>query len=55
MMNIKMKKMTIKLNLHLKNDIIESKLEEDVRNRLLSKNISLKVIKAFMFNIDNHQ
>ena len=37
------------------NDIIEYKLEEDFINRLLSKNKSLKVIKAFMFNIDNHE
>ena len=38
-----------------KKDIIESKLQGKVRNRLLSKNISFKVIKAVMFNIDNHE
>ena len=40
MINIKVKKMTITLTLHLKNDIIESKLEEDVINRLVSKKIT---------------
>ena len=46
--------MTITLTLHLKNDIIESKLQEEVRNGLLSKNISFEVIKAGVFNIYNH-
>ena len=36
-------------------DIIESKLQEEVINRLLSKKKSFKVIKAVMFNIDNHE
>ena len=52
--NIKMKKMTITLTLHLKKDTIESKLQEEIRNSLLSKQISFKVIKAVMFNIVNH-
>ena len=55
MMNEKMRKMTIILTLHIKNDIIESKLQDEVRNRLLSKNISFKVIKAVKFNIANHE
>ena len=38
-----------------KNDMIESKLQEEVRNMLLSKKCSLKLIKAVMFNIDNHE
>ena len=35
--NIKMKKMTITLTLHIKIDTIESDLQEEVRNRILSK------------------
>ena len=38
-----------------KKDIIESKLQEEFRNRLLSKIISYKLIKAVMFNIDCHE
>ena len=30
------------------------KLEEDVRNRVSAKNVSLKVIRVVLFNIDNH-
>ena len=47
--------MTITLTLYLKNDTIESELQEEVRNRLLSQFFSFKVIKAVMFNIDNHE
>ena len=36
-------------------DIIESKLQEEIRNRLLSKMFSFKVIKVVMFDIDNHE
>ena len=53
--SIKMNKMTITLTLHLKKYRIESKLQEEIRDRLLSKNISFKLIKAVMFNIDNHE
>ena len=35
--------------------MIESILQEEVRIRLLSKLFSFKVIKAVMFNIDNHE
>ena len=38
-----------------KNDIIKSKLEEYVRNSLLAKKIPLKLIKAVIFTIDNHE
>ena len=47
--------MTITLTLHLKKDRIDSKLQEEIRNRLLSKMFSFKVIKAVMFVIDNHE
>ena len=35
--------------------ISEGIIEKDVRNSLSSKNVSLKVIKAVMFTIDNHE
>ena len=38
----------------LKKDRIESKSQEEIRNRLLSKKNPFKVIKAVMFVIDNH-
>ena len=38
----------------LKKDRIESKLQEEIRNGLLSKTIPFKVIKVVMFHIDNH-
>ena len=48
--------MTITLTLHVKKIyIIESKVQEEVSNRLLSKNKSFKVIKAVMFNIDQNE
>ena len=50
-----MKKMTITLIPHQKKDKIDSELQEEIRNRLLSKKKSFKVIKAVMFDIDNHE
>ena len=48
--------MMIILTLHLKQKyIIKSKLEEYVRNRLLAKKNSLKIIKVVLFTIDNHK
>ena len=47
--------MTIALTLHLKKDKIDSELQEEIRNRPLSKIFSLKVIKLVMFDIDNHE
>ena len=55
---IKLRKTTITLTLNLKYIyiyIIESKLQKEVRNRPLSSFVSFKVIKADMFNIDNHE
>ena len=46
--------MTITFTLHLKKDKIESKLKEEIRNRLLYKK-SLRVINAVMFDIDKHE
>ena len=44
------------LTLHLKQKyIIKSKLEEYFRNILLAKKIPLKVIKAVLFTVDNHE
>ena len=34
---------------------IESKLQQEIRNRLLSKFILFQVIKAVMYNIENHE
>ena len=51
-----MKKTTITLTLHIKRkDRNESKVQEEIRNRLLSEEKSFKVIKAVMFNIDNNE
>ena len=56
MKNIKIRKKKIKLTPILKkNDRIESKLQEQVRNRLLSQNKLFKVTKAVIFIIDNHE
>ena len=52
--NIKISNMTIKLTPHLKKDRIVSKLQEQVRNMLLSQKQSFKVTNAVIFNIDNH-
>ena len=60
-MNIRMKKMTNTLDLHMKKLIrIKSKTseeitEEDVIISLSEKIISRKVIKSVMFTIDNHK
>ena len=50
-----MKRMKNTLTLHVKKDNIDSKLQEEIRNRLLLKKISLKVIDLVMFDIDNHE
>ena len=47
--------MTITLTLQLKKYKIDSKLQEEIKNRLLSKRFSFKVIKSVMFDIDNHE
>ena len=47
--------MTITLTLHLKKDRIESKLQEEIRNRLLYNMFSFKVIKEVMLQMDNHE
>ena len=38
----------------IKKDKIDSQSHEEIRNKILLKNISLKVINLVMFDIDNH-